>query len=434
MRLSPWATCALTCALMNAVLFAQPPGRPPRTGGPLPGLTPNELASFQQGLARFTELDSVSGTEPGAPGSGLGPRFNLNSCVGCHAAPSPGGSSPTVNPQIAMATRYGAHNTVPAFLQPNGPVRIARFVRAADGWADGGVHALFTIAGRLDAKTCSIAQPDFASAMAQNNVVFRIPTPLYGAGLIEAIPDGAILANKAANSAQKQALGIAGHENRSANDGSIARFGWKAQTRSLLIFSGEAYNVEMGVTNEIFPSERDVDPNCALNPLPEDRTHLDAMTAIEGLSDVSAFAEFMRWLAPPQPQPPTQQTQQGQQVFNQIGCSTCHTPMLSTGRTQSAALSNKPVPLYSDLLVHRMGAGLADGIQQGSAAGDEFRTAPLWGLARRIYFLHDGRTDDLTQAIEAHAGTGSEANAVIAAFHGLPSGAVQSLIAFLKSL
>jgi CxxC motif-containing protein (DUF1111 family) len=92
------------------------------------------------------------------------------------------------------------------------------------------------------------------------------------------------------------------------------------------------------------------------------------------------------------------------------------------------------VQLYSDLLVHRMGAGLADGIQQGSAAGDEFRTAPLWGLGRRIYFLHDGRTDDLTQAIEAHAGAGSEANAVIAAFHGLPPGAVQNLIAFLKSL
>ncbi len=440
-----WAMCAL---MNSASLFAQPPGQgplppgggprqaqtPPPTGAPLPGLSSSELARFQAGLARFQEVVSVAGTEPGTAGSGLGPRFNMDSCSGCHAAPAIGGSSPLVNPQVAVAAEYGAQNFIPAFIHPNGPVRVARFVRNADGSADGGVHSLFTISGRADAGTCSIAQPDFATAASQNNVIFRIPTPLFGAGLMEAIPDGAILANRAANAAAKQALGISGHENRSANDGSITRFGWKAQTRSLEIFAGEAYNVEMGVTNELFGSERDVTPGCQLNPLPEDHTNFNASTPIASMSDVKAFAEFMRWLAPPAPQPGTAATQQGQQIFGQIGCALCHTPVLNTGNTQSAALANRPVVLFSDLLVHHMGSGLADGIVQGNAAGDEFRSAPLWGLSRRIFLLHDGRTTDLVAAIQAHASAGSEANGVVAAFNALPADAVQNLIAFLKSL
>ena len=102
-----------------------------------------------------------------------------------------------------------------------------------------------------------------------------------------------------------------------------------------------------------------------------------------------------------------------------MGCALCHTPSLTTGKSPVPALSNKPVPLFSDLLVHNMGSGLADDIIQGSAGPDEFRTAPLWGIGKRIFFLHDGRTKDLLQAIEAHASKGSEANASISAFKGL---------------
>ncbi|MBZ5606580.1 MAG: thiol oxidoreductase [Acidobacteriia bacterium] len=433
-----WAKCALMCGLWNTV-WAQPPGpprqgTPPPTGAPLPGLSPSELARFQEGLRRFQEVVSVSGTEPATNGSGFGPRFNMNRCSGCHAAPAIGGSSPAANPQVAVATEYGALNTIPSFIQSNGPVRVARFIHASDGSADGGVHSLFTVTGRLDAGTCSIAQPDFATALAQDNVSFRIPTPVFGAGLIEAIPDRTILANKAANSVAKQALGIAGHENRSANDGGITRFGWKAQTRSLEIFSGEAYNVEMGVTNELFGSERDTTPGCSPNPLPEDRTNFDATSPVAAMSDIAAFSEFMRWLAPPQPQAGNASTAQGQQIFNQIGCALCHTPVLNTGQTASLALSNRPVVLFSDLLVHHMGTGLADGIGQGNAAADEFRSAPLWGLGQRIFLLHDGRTPDLVEAIKAHASDGSEANAVVAAFSNLPDAALQDLLAFLRSL
>jgi CxxC motif-containing protein (DUF1111 family) len=410
-----------------------PPNGPPG-GGAIQGVTASELAYFMEGAARFREVDSVSGTQPGAAGSGLGPRFNLNSCVGCHAQPGPGGSSPRVNPQIAVATQFGAQNTIPAFIQQNGPVRVVRFQRNADGTPDGGVHDLFVISGRSDAAGCKIAQPDFATAVAQNNTSFRIPTPLFGAGLVESIPDGTILANLAANSAVKTALGISGRVNRNGNDGTVTRYGWKAQNKSPLMFAGEAYNVEQGVTNEIFPTERDETPGCVFNAAPEDRTNLTATTTTAAMSDIVAFAEFMRYLAPPPPPQLSASAQRGSQVFAQIGCILCHTQTLQTGNSGSAALSNKAVQLYSDLAIHNMGQGLNDGITQGLAQGGDWRTAPLWGLGTRLFFLHDGRASDIPTAIEAHAGAGSEATKVINGYSALTAQQKQDLLNFLQSL
>jgi CxxC motif-containing protein (DUF1111 family) len=428
-RLFTAVTVGLTAAIS---IFAQQPAPPPPppVGGPHPlrGLTPGELASFQEGIKRFNEIDSVTGTQPGAPGSGLGPRFNLNSCVGCHAQPTVGGTSPAVNPQFAAASDYGATNVVPSFIHQNGPVRVVRFV------SDGGVHSLFTISGRRDAVGCNIAQPNFEAAAAQGDAVFRIPTPLFGAGLIESITDSTILANKSANADAKTSFGIAGHENRNTNDGMITRFGWKAQNRSLLLFSGEAYNVEVGVTNELFQTERDETAGCAFNATPEDRTNFEAATPVLGMSDILGFESFMRWLAPLQPQPQTASTQRGEQAFTLIGCALCHTPSFTTGMSTSPSLSQKQANLYSDLLVHHMGTGLADGIVQGAAAGDEFRSAPLWGLGARLFFLHDGRTDDLTQTIQEHQSSGSEANGSIAAFNALTAQTKTDLLNFLKSL
>ena len=122
---------------------------------------------------------------------GIGPTMNLDSCAGCHLQPAMGGSSPAVNPQFGFASKDGGTDTVPSFITENGPVREARFIRNRDGRPDGGVHALFTISGREGAEGCSIAQPDFATELANRNVIFRIPTPVFGAGLIEMIPDGA---------------------------------------------------------------------------------------------------------------------------------------------------------------------------------------------------------------------------------------------------
>ncbi len=415
-------------------------GGPAGAGGPLPGLTNAELALFQAGVAAFGEVEAVP--------NGLGPRFNFDSCGGCHAQPATGGTSPSVNPQVAVATKAGATNIVPSFITLNGPVREVRFKFKTDGKRDGGVHNLYTIAGRTDAPGCVLTQPDFQREATRRNLIFRIPTPVFGAGLIEEIADATILANLQRARPSRVAMGILGRPNRhgpgrantSSNDGSITRFGWKAQNKSLLIFAGEAYNVEQGVTNELFPTERDETPTCLFNGTPEDHTKSDVSTAIDALSDATKFALFMRFLAPPEPAPETPSSVRGRSVFTEIGCALCHTPSLTTGRSSSAALSAKPVRLFSDLLLHRMGPRLADDIVQGVAGPDEFRTAPLWGLGQRIFLLHDGRTTDLVEAIEAHASRGnahfppSEANAVIARFRALGGTTQQDLLDFLRSL
>ena len=429
------------------------------TGAPLTGLTADETAFFRDGLARFAEVEVVTGGK----NNGLGPRFNSNQCLSCHSQPAAGGSSPARNPEIAIATLNGAKNVAPWFITANGPVREVRFKKNPNGTNDGGVHNLFVISGRSDAAGCNIAQPNFLPAGnplsgqgGNPNIVFRIPTPVFGTGLIEAISDSAILANMKANASQKAGLGIYGHPNAhlggnanlSANDGTITRFGWKAQNKSLLMFAGEAYNVEMGISNQLFPQERDETPGCLFNATPEDTLNFtptstptsNPNTAV--LSDIEAFADFMRMLAPPTTAPDTPSTVNGRALFAKIGCVHCHTPSFTTGKmissgsstSPSVALSNQPVNLFSDLLVHHMGKGLADGITQGGAGPDEFRTAPLWGVGQRVFFLHDGRTSNLVEAIDAHRSPGSEANKVIDRFNRLPARERQDVINFLRSL
>jgi CxxC motif-containing protein (DUF1111 family) len=322
----------------------------------------------------------------------------------------------------------------------DGPIREVRFVRNPNGGADGGVHSIFTIAGRTDKPSgCSISQPDYSNT---NNLAFRIPTPTFGAGLIETITDSTIRNNLASDpGGRKSNAGISGHVNTNGNDGTVTRFGWKAQNKSLLIFSGEAYNVEMGVTSEAFPNEREEDTNCATNGLAESTTGFDTGMSP---SDIVQFTAFMRFLDQPTPacvpgQPPcsdlmNQSIARGRASFDSVGCSLCHTPTLTTGYSQVAALNQKDANLYSDLAVHRMGTGLADGITQGSAAGDEFRTAPLWGVGQRAFFLHDGRTKDLLQAILAHQSPQSEAKAVMSAFNNLSAQSKQDILTFLRSL
>ena len=412
-------------------------------GGQLAGLSTTQAAFFTAGAADFAEEENV--------GDGLGPRMNLDSCGGCHIQPALGGTSPFVNPQVAFARKDGGTDSVPSFIAANGPVREARFVLNPDGTADGGVHALFTITGRTGAAGCTLAQPDFAAQQANRNVIFRIPTPTFGAGLIEQIPDAAIAANQSSNASQKQALGITGKPNfhvagrtitgmtnNNGNDGTIARFGWKAQNKSLLLFSGEAYNVEMGITNELFQTEREETSNCQFAAVPNDVTNTDATTPTEVINAIEKFAFFMRFLDAPQPSTDTPggatSIANGRSLFTSTGCALCHTPSFTTSKSTVAALSMQPVNLFSDLLVHDMGVGLADGVSQGEAGPREFRTAPLWGLGQRIFFLHDGRTADLPRAIQQHSSSGSEANGVIWRFNNLRESDKQDLLNFLRSL
>ncbi len=444
-----------------------PRGGTAGAGGPLPGLSQDELNFFTAATDVFNQVEAVTP-------DGLGPRFNLDSCGGCHVQPAAGGSSPATNPQVADATALGAKNTVPSFITANGPIREARFVRNPDGTPDGGVHDLFVITGRSDAPGCNIQQPDFAAAVAANNVIFRIPTPTFGLGLVEAVPDSGLQAAFAANAQQRRALGISGRFNRNGNDGTITRFGWKAQNKSLLIFAGEAYNVEEGITNDNFPNEREGDPNCQFNGTPESKTNLVNKTnsvsaASDFSSDIVNFTMFMRLLAPPTPAssttptastPPATQVAaataasaigaaaasspaaspssasatQGQQVFANVGCQACHAMTQTTGKSSMTGQSNVAFQPFSDFAVHDMGTRLADNVSQGNANGRQFRTAPLWGAGQRLFFLHDGRTADIYQAIQQHASQGSEANGVIRNFNLLSLSDQQAVVNFLRSL
>jgi CxxC motif-containing protein (DUF1111 family) len=440
-----------------------PVNPPTNPGNPIQGLTAGQAAAFTGGLQQFNEVEPVN-LLAGPGNGGLGPTFNSNSCGSCHSQPATGGTSPSKtafpfvgdNPQATVGKGFTVTVTINGqpqtqtltfnnqpifFVTPTGPVREARFK------SDSGVHDLFTIAGVADAPGCNLAQPKFAAEAARGNLSLRIPTPVFGAGLIENIDEHTLITNLANSSSG--ALGIHGTFNRSGNDGSITRFGWKAQNKSLLIFAGEAYNVEMGITNELFPDERGYPPNpipaaCLVNPTPEDITIFDTASspAPPGLSDVAQFAIFMRFLD--QPAPACGRATKidcglaaaGQVVFTNTGCANCHTPSMTTTKSEfaPAALSGVQANLFSDLALHHMGSGLADGITQGNAGPDQFRTSPLWGVGQRVFYLHDGRTANLVEAILDHESPGSEANRVVETFEGLSMMDKQNLILFLRSL
>jgi len=451
-------------------------GGAPGGGSPVIGLNPFEQALFQEGRGRVVELETTCATcaalTSGAPtgedpllatrtsATGLSARFNADQCVACHSQPAIGGSGGFLvpNPKDSVRRvpenplfdlvphRFGQTNKTPSFIKQFGPVLVPRFVKKADGTPDGHVYPLYTIVGRTDDPTipgCNakvLPQPDFETELKKGNVAFRIPLQLFGMGLIEAIPDGEILARHRAMAAYRAQNGIVGVPN-----GSVGyRFGWKAQHKALEQFTD--------ATNEFAPQMKKIDPKC-IGPETEERPQLLGGAEFEApnvdlINPVVLLAtSFMRYLDAPSPAPMNALALRGKALFGTgpeqpgIGCVACHTAQMTTSATaQTAALQKRTVELYSDLLLHRMGPGLADNITQGQAKGDMFRTPPLWGVGQRRFFLHDGRTDDLLQAIEAHAspaGNGypaSEANAVIARFKLLPPADQQAILSFLRAL
>src|SRR6202790_5120752 len=446
-----FALLALGMVIGAGSAFAQtdpgPRGGTPGAGAPIANLSPAQARFFATALAQFTEVEGVALPSPG--NGGLGPTFNGNACAMCHSQPAIGGTSPSMNPQVAVATLNNASNTLPFFVTSTGPVREARFkyfysspeVGQLNFFGsrsratldldapDGSVHDLFTIAGRPDAPPgCTarvLPQPDFNQAQADNNLALRIPTPVFGLGLIETISDHTILHSFALTAPLRAPLGILGSPNRSGNDATITRFGWKAQNKSGLLFAGEAYNVEMGITNELFPNERGfggVPPPaaCLGNLVPEDETNLLPIGIGTGTSnvpsDIEDFSIFMRFLDQPTPACTisgpapncSPSIQGGLAQFKAAGCALCHTPSMRTDASDFTVnppgLSNVQANLFSDLLLHHMGEGLNDGITQGGAGPDQFRTAPLWGIGQRLFFLHDGRTSSLVGVIKDHEG------------------------------
>jgi mono/diheme cytochrome c family protein len=319
---------------------------------------------------------------------GLGPLYNARSCSECHGYPSLGGTGPA---GLGLAMRIGrfADGAYDPLLGRGGP--IARR------------HAI----GELGVP-CALAAGLPAGA---NLVSLRNAPSLFGTGLIDSIPDAAIRARAAAETRQ----GIAGRPNL-IRDGlgraHVGRFGWKADTTTLEEFVAEAMRDELGITNPLRPADLvAAPPRCEMVADPKDsgRT-LRALTA------------FVASLPSPASSAP-HRLPQGARLFASLGCASCHAPMLPGARGD--------VPLYSDLLLHDMGAALDDNVVQGQARGRDWRTTPLWGLRRRVRFLHDGRATTLAAAIAAHDG---EAGHSAAAFRSLPVSQQNRLIAFLQTL
>jgi CxxC motif-containing protein (DUF1111 family) len=332
---------------------------------------------------------------------------------------------------------------MPPFLKPYGPVRTVRFKLRSGNIRDGEVSRLFTINGRSDAEDCVLPQPDFSD---ESNMSFRIPIPTFGGGLVEKVPESAILANQAANAAAKRRLGISGKPNRDG-DGVLSRFGWKAQIASLFAFAADAYSVELGFSDGAYSYGGESPPpaSCVATQYAseDDPTNYDQSYGEPPLNILRA-TNFMRFLDQPKavasfPGATAQSITNGKELFQIVGCALCHTSSLRTGNSSSlAAFNNAELNLYSDLLVHRMGPRLADGIIQGTAGPDEFRTAPLWGLGQRIFFMHDGRTSNLLVAIQEHksseGNSRSEANVVVDRFNALRPRQQQDILNFLRSL
>jgi len=448
----------------------------PGGGAPVNGLNPFELALFKEGRGRIVALETtcntcaalVSGESSGEDPllatrtsvTGLSARFNADQCSACHSQPAIGGAGGFLvpnpkggarrvpeNPLFDLIPhRFGQTNKVPSFIKQYGPILVPRFVKKIDGTPDGQIYPLYTIVGRSDDTTipeCNaqvLPQPDFENELKKGNIVFRIPLQLFGMGLIEAIPDAEILARHRAMAAYRTQNGIVG-----APNGSVSyRFGWKAQHKALEQFTD--------ASNEFAPQMKKVDRKCTGSETEERPPLLGGAEFEEPSVDlinpvVLLATSFMRYLDAPHPAAMNALAQRGKVLFGLgpeqpgIGCVACHTAQMTTAdKLPTETLQRRTVELYSDLLLHHMGPRLADNISQGQAKGDMFRTPPLWGVGQRRFFLHDGRTDDLLQVIEAHAapaGNGypaSEANAVITRFKLLPPADQQAILSFLRAL
>jgi CxxC motif-containing protein (DUF1111 family) len=392
-RRSFWLAGAGLVLLGSVVLLAQT--RTPLPGDPLPGVTPTDFEEFRVGLDDFLEVETAD--------DGLGPAFNATSCAVCHSVPAVGGTS------LIAEVRAGRRG-------PRG-----EFIAL---YEDG--ESLFHLFS-VPSHACQPVIPPEATIIAR-----RVPIPVFGAGLVEAIPDDTLLALE--DPVDRNRDGVSGRAaivvDRATGQRRVGRFGWKAQHATLLAFSADAYRNEMGITNDLFTHEAGAgiseDRMRRCDPIPEPEDVRDPRTGRRGIDN---FASFMRFLAPLGRGPVDNVARTGEQVFGAIGCAACHTPSLTTGPSSNPLFDKRAVPLFSDLLLHDIGTG--DGIEQASGAADEIRTPALWGLRFRRPLLHDGSAAGIEEAIRRHAG---EAELARKGFEQAPESDRAALLAFLKSL
>jgi CxxC motif-containing protein (DUF1111 family) len=386
LRLFPGiAALALVCAL-----WAQQEVVP---GAPLPGISSRDLELFRMGRNDFLEVENAA--------EGLGPVFNGTSCAQCHNIPAVGGTSTMVETRAGYRDEHGRFHAPPG----------------------GTLMHLFSVPPH----DCQVSIYGKANVLAR-----RISIPLFGAGLIEAIPDAPLLA--LADPDDRNGDGIRGRaallDDAATGARRVGRFGWKAQHATLLAFAADAYINEMGITNDIFRHEpvgnvaADRAARCLPSTSPEDVR--DRRTGLRGIDN---FENFLRFLAPLPRGPVDDAALRGERLFQDAGCASCHVPVLLTGPSTNPVLDRKPVPLFSDLLLHDIETG--DGIEQAAAKANEIRTPALWGLRFRRPLLHDGSAATLDDAIRRHGG---EAKAAREAFAALPPERQRELLAFLRTL
>ena len=393
-RRSGWMLAA-TISAIYAVVFLDAQTRGPRPGDPLPGISAADFAEFRLGLDDFLEVETAD--------EGLGPAFNGTSCAVCHNIPAVGGFGTIAEVRAVGRDADGAFYP----LYESGET----------------LHQLFSV----PTHGCQVSLPPDAAVIAR-----RIPIPLFGAGLVEAIPDNAIAGLEDPTDANRD--GISGRAARIVDVATghqrIGRFGWKAQHATLLAFGADAYRNEMGITNDLFPLElaSGVTPDRmrACDPIPDPEDRRDPRTNRRGIDN---FASFMRFLAPVGRLASDAAARSGEQVFNAIGCAACHVSVLVTGPDGNRLFDNQAVSLFSDLLLHDIGTG--DGIAQGAALPSEIRTPALWGLRFRRPLLHDGSTATIEDAILRHAGEAARARL---GFTRLSEVNRAAMLAFLKSL
>lgn len=392
---------ALFGSLVLAVLAASPvaaqDGGP--TGDPLPGLSESELARFLAGRDAFLE-------EEGA-GDGLGPVFTEASCATCHTAPAVGGGSTIVETRIGRRV----NGRFDPMLEYGGPIVQSKGVGEGVGF-----NGPYSFVGEV--------VPPEATIRAG-----RRSTPLFGLGLVEAVPDETFVQLAAFQQWTSPSTAGTPHIVRrlDTREFAVGRFGWKAQLATLFEFAGDAYTNEMGITTPLVPDENPPQGDwdaLTFNPLP------NGIPNEPDNEDLVLFSDFMRFLAPPPRAESSPRVRAGERVFHAVGCASCHVPTLQTGPNLVAALDRVTFHPYSDFLLHNMGQ-LGDGIQQHHAGPKEMRTAPLWGVSHQERLLHDGRALTLEEAIVAHDGQGRFSRQQ---FLKLSDRERQSLFAFLRSL
>ncbi|MFO0600822.1 MAG: di-heme oxidoredictase family protein [Myxococcaceae bacterium] len=379
-------------------------GRAAVIGDPVPGLTPSQLALFNAGKALYQHEFSVA--------EGLGPIFNRQSCAACHGAPVVGGSDPegtANNVTHFMINNQG--NFMPA-LEFGGPVIQQRSIESVPG--GGGCHL----------------QPEAVPPLPGVTTSHRHTPPVFGFGLLDAVPDAEILAWQgprqwkdpsvvgAANWGTEmeslvrlQAFTFDITRKQPAGIARVGRFGWKAQTPTIFQFSAEPFNIELGVSSPFFPRENHpqgqaLPPECQLaGTQPND----------SGSQKSVALYQFQALIGAPPSLPKSPRAKYGEFLFRATGCADCHRASMRTvkdyylakadGTAERVdALSDKEIFPYSDLLVHDMGPGLEDGRVMGRAGGRFWRTTPLWGNRFKPRYLHDGRAATIDEAIDLHGG------------------------------